>query len=241
MRLDDAVRLGQILAGGAIALNQVWNRVHAQRVDAHVEPEAHRLQHFFDHQRIVEVQVGLVRKETVPVVGLGRLVPGPVGLFGVGKDDARVLVELVGRGPDVHLARRRTGRRQARGLEPWMLIAGVVDDQLDHHLHVALVRRVQKRLEVVQGSVGRIHVDVVGDVVAVVAQRRREKRQQPDAGDAEVLQIVQPRKQSGKVADAVAVRVGEGAHVEFVDDRVFVPERIGCACQLLHSIVLRVG
>ena len=68
-----------------------------------------------------------------------------------------------------------------------MLIAGVVDDQLDHHLHVALVRRIEKGLEVVQRAVGRIDVDIVCNVVAVVAQRRREERQKPDAGDAELL------------------------------------------------------
>ena len=134
---------------------------------------------------------------------------------------------------------RRTGRRQARRLEPGMLIAGVIDDQLDHHLHVALVRRVEKRLEVVQGSVGRVDVDVVGDVVAVVAQRRGKERQEPDAGDAEVLQVVEPRQQSREIADAVAVRVGKGANVEFVDDRILVPERIGCAGDLLHAFTLR--
>ena len=73
--------------------HQVRNGVHAQRVHAHVEPEAHRLQHFFDHQRVIEVQVGLMRKEAMPVVGLGRLVPGPVGFLRVGEDDARVFVE----------------------------------------------------------------------------------------------------------------------------------------------------
>ena len=72
-----------------------------------------------------------------------------------------------------------------------MLIGGVVDDQLDHHLHVPLVRGVEEGLEIVQRSVRRIDVDVVGDVVAVVAQRRRKEGQQPEAGDAEVLQIVE--------------------------------------------------
>jgi len=42
-----------------------------------------------------------------------------------------------------------------------VLIAGVIDDQLDHHLHVVLVSGVQERFEIVQGSVRRVHVDVV--------------------------------------------------------------------------------
>ena len=79
-----------------------------------------------------------------------------------------------------------------------MLIAGVVDDQLDHHLHIALVRGVQELLEIVQRAIGGVHVDIIGDVVSVVAQRRGKKGQEPDAGDAQVLEIVEPGKQSGK-------------------------------------------
>ena len=66
--LDDGVGLGQVLAGGAVALDQVGDGVHAQGVDAHVEPEAHGLEDFFDDERVVEVEVGLVGEEAVPVV-----------------------------------------------------------------------------------------------------------------------------------------------------------------------------
>ncbi len=104
--LDDTMSLGQVLAGGAIALDQVGYGVYAQRVDAHVEPEAHGFENLFDHRGVVEVQVGLERKEAVPVVGFGRLVPAPVGFLRVGEDNAGVLAELVGRGPDIHRARR---------------------------------------------------------------------------------------------------------------------------------------
>ena len=39
--LEDRVRLGQVLAVGALALDEIGNRVEPQAVDAHVEPEAH--------------------------------------------------------------------------------------------------------------------------------------------------------------------------------------------------------
>jgi hypothetical protein len=171
----------------------------------HVEPEAHGLEHLVDHHGVIEVQVGLVRKEAVPVIGLCRLVPRPVGLLCIRENDASVFVNGVALRPDVHVALRGPSGRQARRLEPRMLIAGVVDDQLDHHLHVVLMSRVQEKLEIVQGPIGRIDVDVVGDIVAVVAQRRGEKGQQPDACDTQILQVIQPRKQPWEVADAVAV------------------------------------
>src|SRR5262249_5082665 len=65
-----------------------------------------------------------------------------------------------------------------------------------------------------------------GDVVAVVAERRRIEGQQPQGIDAEPLQIIEPPGQARKVADAVVVAVEEGADVRLVDDGVLVPEAI---------------
>ncbi len=72
-----------------------------------------------------------------------------------------------------------------------MLIAGVIDDQFDHHLHTALMGGIKKGFEVVQRAVRRIDVGVVGDVVTVVAQRRGKKGQHPEAGDTQVLEIIE--------------------------------------------------
>ena len=120
-----------------------------------------------------------------------------------------------------------------------MLIAGVVDDQLDHHLHVAFVGGIEERLEIVQRAIGRIDVGVVRDVISVIAQRRGKERQKPDACDTQILQIVEPRHQAREIADAIIVGIGERPHVKLIDDCVFVPERIGGAGELLQNPVLR--
>ena len=49
----------------------------------------------------------------------------------------------------------------------------------------------RKALKSLERAVGRVDLGVVGDVVAVVAQRRGIERQQPERGDAEVLQVVE--------------------------------------------------
>src|SRR5690606_9175605 len=103
-------------------------------------------------------------------------------------------------------------------------------------LQSALVRGGQKGVEVLHRAVVGVHVEVVGDVVAVVAQRRREKRQEPDAGDAEILDVIEPLEQAGEVPDAVVVAVEEGLDVRLVDDRVLVPERIGHAAGTFHGV-----
>ena len=60
-RLDDGVRLRQILAVGAFALDQVRNGVEPEAIDAHVQPEiaSHR-RISLEHCGIVEVQIRLV-------------------------------------------------------------------------------------------------------------------------------------------------------------------------------------
>ena len=232
---DDGVGFGKILAGGAVALDQVRNRVDAQRVHAHVEPEAHHAQHFFQNLGAVVVQVRLVGEEAMPVVGLGDRIPGPVGFFGVSEDDAGVFVLLVGVAPDVEIALGRSCRGVTRALEPWMLIGAVIDDQLDHHLQAAIMRRIEKALKLLDRSVARVDAHVVGDVVAIVAQGRGKEGQDPQAGHAEVLEVVELLRQPGKIADAVVVTVAEGLDVDLVDDRVLEPERVRDAARLAHD------
>ena len=107
----------------------------------------------------------------MPVVLLGVFIPRPVRFFCVGKDDAGVFVDLVGIAPHVVGALGAALGSPARALEPRMLVAGVVDDQLDHYLHVAGMRLVEKLFEVLDRPVGRVDAGVVGDVVAVVPER----------------------------------------------------------------------
>src|SRR5262249_8023558 len=52
------------------------------------------------------------------------------------------------------------------------------------------------------------------------------ERHQPDGGDAEPVQVVEPAAQPLEVADAVAVGVHVGADRQAIDDGILVPEVI---------------
>ncbi len=197
--------LGQVFVVGALALAEVGHGVQPQAVDADVQPEVHDPGDLDENARIVEVQVRLMREEAVPVVGLGHRVPGPVGHLGVAEDDPRALVLLVAVAPDVVVAKARARARAPGPLEPRVLVGRVVDHQLGDHLQPAPVRLADEEAEVADRAVRRVDVHVVGDVVAVVAQRRRIERQQPDGGDAEVAQVVELLRQPAEIADTVAV------------------------------------
>ena len=81
-------------------------------------------------------------------------------------------------------------------------------DQLDHVGEVA---------------VPGMHGEEVGDVVAAVAHRRLVEGQQPEAVDAEPLEVVELLDESLEVAHAVVGGVVEPPDQHLVEDRLLVP------------------
>jgi hypothetical protein len=224
--LDHLVGFAQVFVVGAFTLDQVGNRIEPEAVDPHVEPETHGLQHRLQDPRIVEIQIRLVAEEAMPEVRLRLRVPGPVRSFGVGEYDARVEVFLVGVAPDVEIALRRARRRRARGLEPGVLIGRVIDDELGDHLQSQPVRLVQHGAKILERTVLRMDILIVGDVVAVVLQGRGIEGHQPEGVDAQIPDIFELGCQSLEIADAVVVRIEERLDVALVDDRVLVPKSV---------------
>src|SRR5262245_59503917 len=88
------------------------------------------------------------------------------------------------------------------------------------------MRGFQKLLEVRHGAVVGVHGTVVADVIAVVAERRAKEGQEPETVDAQLLEVVELARETGKIADAVVVAVPEGTNVELVEDGVLVPEGV---------------
>ncbi|MET4796433.1 hypothetical protein ABIF64_008611 [Bradyrhizobium japonicum] len=170
--LDDRMRLREVLVRSALALAQIGNGVEPEAVDAGIQPALHHLDERADHARIVEIEVRLVREEAVPVERPGLGVPGPVRFLGVGEDDPRALVFLVGVAPDIPVAGARARMAAARALEPFVLVGGVIDDELGDDAQAALLRFLDEALEVLHRPEIGIDRAVVGDVVAVVAPGR---------------------------------------------------------------------
>lgn len=168
--LEELVGLREVLAVGALPLVEVRHGVDAEAVDPEVQPEAECGDDLLLHRRVLVVEIGLVGEEPVPVVLLAHRVEGPVGRLGVDEDDPGVLELLVVVGPDVVVAVRAVG--VAAGLlEPVVLIARVVHDEVDDHAHAALVRGIDELHEVGEIAELRQYRGVVGDVVAAVAER----------------------------------------------------------------------
>ena len=202
------VGLREVLAVGAVALEQVRHGVEPEAVEAEVEPEADDVEHGVGHLGVVVVEVGLVVEEAVPEVLAALLVEGPVRRLGVDEDHPRLAPALVVVAPHVPVGLRVGGVLPAL-LEPRVLVGGVVHHQVGDDPHAALVRLLEEQHRVADVAVLREHGEEVGDVVAAVAQGRVVEGQQPDAVDAEPLQVVEPLGEAPQVAGAVAVAVVE--------------------------------
>src|SRR6266508_415201 len=80
-------------------------------------------------------------------------------------------------------------------------------------------------VEVLEAAVVGVDRAVIGDVVAVVVMRRRVEGVEPEPVDTEAAQVRQLGADTAQVADTVAVRVVEAAHVDLVDHGVPPPAR----------------
>ena len=225
-RFQKGVGLRQVLAVRALALVQVRHGVQTHPVHPQVQPEVDRVQHRLVHGRIVEIQIGLVVVEAMPVVSLGQRIPGPIRGLEILEDDAGFAVPLGRVAPDVEVAPRIAGLGPPRFLKPLVLVRRVIHDDLGDHPQIVVVGFAEKSLEIAQRAIRRVDPRVITDAIAIVPQRGHEEGQQPDRRDAEILDVVQLFGQARKVPDTVLVGIEKRAHVQLIENGILEPQRI---------------
>ena len=188
--------------------------------DPALEPEAQDALELRVHVRAPPVEVGLLDGEVVQVVAPALLIERP----GRPAEDGAPVVRHPVR-PDVELGPLS---------EPWVLVGGVVRDEVEQHANPTPPGLFDEPVDVRERSEVGMDARVVGHVVAPVDVRRGKDRAQPDAVDAEPLEVLEPLHDPGQVADAVAVRVRERPRIDLVQHRLAPP---GVASSRLNTHV----
>ena len=233
------MRLRQVLVVGALSLVEVGHRVEPDAVDARVHPEVEDFEDRLLDLGVVEVEVGLMGVEAVPVIRVRDVVPRPVRGLKVFEDDPGVLIFLVGFAPHVEVTLGGARPGPPCALEPGVLIRGVVAHELVDDADASPVRLPDEVVDIAQRAEHRVDVVVVRDVVPVITQRRRIKRQQPERVDAQVLQVGQLLDQAAEITAAIGIAVHERPHVQLVDEGVLVPERVVVQLERLELPAVR--
>ena len=197
--------------------------VHPEPGQPELEPEADHPLDLLAHLRVRDVEIRLMLVELVQVVLPRLLVVLPQAGLLIREDDALVRVRRRLVPPDVPAPVRRLPRRP-RTPEPRVLVGGVVDHQVGDHPDATVPGERDQLHHVAVRTQPRIDPVEVGDVVPVVAVRRRIERHQPQARHPELGQVVDPLAHSPQVAASVTVGVEERLDVEAVDHRVLPPD-----------------
>ncbi len=96
------------------------------------------------------------------------------------------------------------------------------------------VRLRDQRLEGLEIAEHRIDIAVIADVIAVVRDRRRVDRREPDRVDPEPLQVSESPSHPSDVADAVAVRILKRTRINLIDDGLSPP--LACHCRAFSHV-----
>ena len=200
----------------------VWNRIQPESIDPLVEPETQNVVDFGPHLGILPVEVGLLPGEVVQVVGPrgGVVAPGIALLVEMALAVGRTALLL---GPPEVVVVVGVFPRGAGLAEPGMLVAGVIQHQVEEETHASCVCFVQEPVEILHRAEIGHDLPVVADVVAVVGVGGCEDRIEPQGFDPQPVQVVEFFGDSVQVPDTVVVAVLETAGIDLIDDRFFPP------------------
>jgi hypothetical protein len=74
-----------------------------------------------------------------------------------------------------------------------------------------------------QGTIGRVDIRVVSNIIPVIFERRRVEGQQPEGGHSKVVQIAELLRQAREIANTIPIAIIKRAHVQFVNQRILIP------------------
>ena len=188
--------------------------VDSKSVNTSVKPELDsRLIDGLSHFLQFPVEIWLLRNEQMQVVlvSFGDIFPGTTA-----KDSSPVVwraflaIDDLGISPDVPFS-FRVGLVLFAFFEPGMLIAGVVDDQVEYQLHAELMNFINQFVHILESAEGWIYVFVIGDVITKICLWRIVHGREPYDVDAEIFEIWQGADGSWNITYAVAVAVLVGS------------------------------
>ena len=199
----------------------VGDHIFPETVHTHVEPKPQDLLHFFPHQGVVHIEVRLFHRKQVQVIFSTHLVPGP-GLA------LKVAVPVVGK-----LSVRFTGPPDIiigvgidplpALLEPFVLVAGVVYNQVHNHLHIPLMGAIQNRFECFHAAEFRCDVHIIGNVIAAVSAGGGVEGRKPDAVATQGFDVIQFIQYAPQIAHTVPVSILKTSGPDLIKYPVFVP------------------
>ena len=91
--------------------------------------------------------------------------------------------------------------------KPFVFVGAVVDHQIHKYVHIAFFRLCDQALHIRHGAEAGIDAVVIGNIIALVGQRRAIAGRQPEDIHTQLFQVIQFADNAGNIPDAVAVGI----------------------------------
>src|SRR5512142_139522 len=95
------MRLWKIFAVRPFAFEKIWDGIASKAVNSRLQPKLYDVDHLLPDDRVVVIQIGLLRIKAVKIVFARMGIELPVGFLRIDKDDTRILESLVRRTPKI--------------------------------------------------------------------------------------------------------------------------------------------
>ena len=205
----------------ALLFGNVGDHVLPEAVHPQFQPEAHDVLDFLPDFGVIHIQVGLLDGKQVEVVFSPDFIVSPGLALKIGVPVIGELPVFARRTPDVVIGIRLNPA--AAFLEPFVLITGVVHDQVHDYLHTSGMGTIQHLTECLHAAEFRGNVPIIGDVVAAVRPRRGVDGGKPDAVAAQAFDVVQLFQHTPQIAHSVAIAVAKRAAPNLIKYHVLIP------------------
>ena len=100
--------------------------------------------------------------------------------------------------------------------EPFMLIGAMVYNQIHQNVHITFFCFLQKPVDILDGAEAGIDVIIIGNIIALVRQRRTEAGGQPDDVHSQVFQVIQLADDTGNITDSVTVGIVKALGINLI-------------------------
>ena len=104
-----------------------------------------------------------------------------------------------------------------------MFVGAVVYNQIHQNVHAALLSFCNQAVHIFHGAKAGVNVIIIGNIVALVCQRRAIARGKPDDIYAKILQVIQLLYNSRQIADSVTVCIVKALRVNLIGNLILPP------------------
>ena len=199
----------------ALRLGDEADHVHAEAVDALLQPPVHHAENLVPHGGVIPVEVRLLFRKKMHIVHAGLFIVLPDTAAEAGAPVVRQTAVLLPLTPDiivtVGVVPGRTGLDK-----PPVLVRAVVHHQIHDDFQAEGMGLFQHRVEIRHGTELSHDILIIADVIPVVVVGRLVDRREPDGVRAELTDIFKPAGDAGQVPDAVAIGVLKAARVNLI-------------------------